>query len=393
MTYKFQLLPQTSWLLQTPDGQQLPMTDLFLLLDAIERVGHIAGAGKHCGMSYRHAWGVLRRAESIMGTALLTTHRRRGSQLTHLGQQWLAAYRKAVDHLSYVQEDAALGFSDVLARLQADPNLPRLRLCASYGFAVEAMVRTADTLGLMLELHYRTATEALMALSRNECDLAGFQVPAGAYQADMLAHYRRWLDADKYCLIYLAQRDMGLFVKPGNPKGIHGIRDLTAPDVRFVNLPPGSSTRLLLEAMMAREGLQAQQIHGYASSEFTHMAVAAHIASGMADAGMGVRTAAQRCGLDFIFLTRERYFFAVRTDRLDWPLVRQWRALLGSPSYTACVRQLPGYDPDRMGTVLTLTEAFDGQDEKGAETQAATGKKAATKKAARQDVAAKEVAA
>jgi len=362
MTYKFQLLPQTTWVLHTPDGQTLPMADLFALLDAIERVGHIAGAGRHCGMSYRHAWGVLRRTEELMGAALLTTHRRRGSQLTHIGQQWLAAWRKAVDHLSYVQEDAALGFSDVLARLQTDPNLPRLRLCASYGFAVEAMVRTADTLGLMLDLHYRTATEALMALRRNECDLAGFQVPVGDFQETLLTHYRRWLEPDKYRLIYLAQRDMGLFVKRGNPKNIRGIADLTAPDVRFVNLPPGSSTRLLLESMMSRAGLQAQQIHGYASSEFTHMAVAAHIASGMADAGMGVKTAAERCGLDFIFLTKERYFFAVRSDRLDWPLVRQWRALLGSPSYTECVRQLVGYDPEGMGAVLTLDEAFESQE-------------------------------
>ena len=360
MTYKFHLLPQTTWTLQTPEGEAMPMADLLRLLEAIEQLGHIAGACKRCGVSYRHAWGVLRRAEALLGAALLTTSRRQGSQLTSLGLQLLQAYRNAAGRLADVQEDAAEEFSDVLAQLHGDARqAPRLRMHASHGFAVEGMLRVADTLGMSrLDLRYRSAIEALMALHRDDCDLAGFQVPVGAFQADILAYYRPWLDASRHRLIYLAERETGLFVCRGNPKGIQTVSDLTVPGVRFVNRQPGSGTRLLLEHMLRQSGLRMQQVQGYDSSEFTHLAVAAHIASGMADAGMGVRTAAERCGLDFIPLTQERYFFAVRSDRLETPAMKQWLEMLGSAAYGEHVGELVGYDAGGVGAVLTLEEAF-----------------------------------
>lgn len=360
MTYKFHLLPQTTWTLQTPGGESMPMGDLLQLLEAVDQAGHIAGACKRCGVSYRHAWGVLRRAESLLGAALLTTSRRQGSQLTGLGRQLLHAYRNAAGRLADVQEDAAEEFSDVLALLRGDAQqAPRLRMHASHGFAVEGMLRVADTLGLArLDLRYRSAIEALMALHRDDCDLAGFQVPEGPFQAEMLAYYRPWLDAGRHRLIYLARRETGLFVCRGNPKGIKDVRDLAAEGVRFVNRQPGSGTRLLLEHMLRQAGLRMQQVQGYDSSEFTHLAVAAHIASGMADAGIGVRTAAERCGLDFIPLTQERYFFAVRSDRLEAPAMRQWLAMLGGAAYREHVGGLVGYDAEGVGAVLTLEEAF-----------------------------------
>jgi len=41
-------------------------------------------------------------------------------------------------------------------------------------------------------------------------------------------------------------------------------------------------------------------IDGYHTEEFTHLAVAATVAGGMADAGYGIRAAAAPYGLDFI---------------------------------------------------------------------------------------------
>ena len=60
------------------------------------------------------------------------------------------------------------------------------------------------------------------------------------------------------------------------------------------------------------------------------MAIAAHIASGMADTGVGVETAARRFGLDFIPLVRERYFFAIRRSALETPAMRELLAILQS---------------------------------------------------------------
>src|SRR5690606_6802562 len=111
----------------------------------------------------------------------------------------------------------------------------RLRLHASHGFAVEGLMQMANEAQMpLLELRYRTAAEALAALNRGECDLAGFQVPMGEFEAPILQHYSPWLDAERHCLIHLARRKTGLFVQPGNPKGVHGIADLVQPEVRFV---------------------------------------------------------------------------------------------------------------------------------------------------------------
>src|SRR5690606_37233171 len=181
---------------------------------------------------------------------------------------------------------------------------------------------------------------------------------AGEFEEAIVRHYSDWLDADKHCLIYLAQRDTGMFVQPGNPKQIHTVADLVKPGVRFVNRQVGSSTRLLVGLMLERLGIDTRRIQGYDSSEFTHMAIAAHIASGMADVGIGVETAAWRCGLDFIPLAKERYFFAVQHDSLESPLMRRLLGLLDSEAYRGYVSQLVGYDAADIGKVLSLQQAF-----------------------------------
>ena len=92
----------------------------------------------------------------------------------------------------------------------------------------------------------------------------------------------------------------------------------------------------------------------------THAAVAAYVASGMADVGLGVQTAAQRFGLHFIPLLRERYFFALATDGLDHGELQPVLAVLRSPAFKARVAALSGYDASATGSTLTLGEAFPG---------------------------------
>jgi len=76
---------------------------------------------------------------------------------------------------------------------------------------------------------------------------------------------------------------------------------------------------MLFELMLADARISHKQITGFGSNEFTHSAVAAFIASGMADVGFGVKTAAHHFGLDFIPLVRERYFFAMPATALSDP--------------------------------------------------------------------------
>jgi len=128
--------------------------------------------------------------------------------------------------------------------------------------------------------------------------------------------------------------------------------------VRFVNRPEGSGTRMLTELMLAKLGILPAEINGYASTEVTHAAVAAYIASGMADVGVGVQTAAQRFGLHFMPLLRERYYLALPTALLQQPSMRRALALMQSPRYRSSVASLVGYEAAETGKVLSIEEAL-----------------------------------
>jgi molybdate-binding protein len=147
-------------------------------------------------------------------------------------------------------------------------------------------------------------------------------------------------------------------VARGNPLAIGGLADLARTGVRFVNRQAGSGTRMLFEMMLQDAGIAPDAVNGYNSAEFTHSAVAAYIASGMGDVGLGVRTAAERFKLDFIPLVRERYFFALRSDALDEPLMRQLVGILKDSAYHGLVDELPGYDAADTGKIEGLGEAF-----------------------------------
>jgi molybdate transport repressor ModE-like protein len=358
MTYKFQTRLTSEWVLEKPGGECFALGDILRLLSAIDDTGHIAGACKACGLSYRHGWGQLRRAEQVFDAALLETSRRQGTRLTPFARHLLWANRRVDARLAPTLQSMASELQEELESLYPESR-PRLRLHASHGFAVEGLIQQAAAHDLLtIELRYRTAIEALASLNRGECDLAGFQVPVGEFEQPILQHYSRWLDPKRHCLIYLAQRETGLFVQPDNPKSIHSVADLVKPDVRFVNRQVGSSTRLLVGLMLERLGIDTSRIAGYDSSEFTHMAIAAHIASGMADVGMGVETAAWRCGLSFIPLAKERYFFAVSRDSLASAPMQQLLGLLNGDAYKHYVAQLVGYESRNMGQVMTLEQAF-----------------------------------
>ena len=155
----------------------------------------------------------------------------------------------------------------------------------------------------------------------------------------------------KRALVQLAVRKQGLFTAAGNPHKVRGMAALRRQGLRFVNRPEGSGTRMLIDQLLARHGLSPREVSGYESAEFTHAAVAAYIASGMADVGIGVQTAARRFGLHFIPLVRERYFFAMnRTAHLQPPVADALR-VMGSPAYRSDVAALSGYEAAQTGRV------------------------------------------
>ncbi len=337
----------------------LDASRLLAVLAAIAHSGSIAQAARDNDLSYRHAWGLVQQAERLLGVALLERGRGRGSRLTEAGERLVWSDARITARLQPLLASLASELAGELGRL-APEALPPARLHASHGFAVAALHEQLQQRGLAVDIRYRNSLEAVAALANGDCELAGFHLPLGRFERAAAQRYREWLRADDHALVQLAVRTQGLFVAPGNPLGVRDLNDLARPELRFVNRPAGSGTRMLTDLMLADLGLRADQVNGYRTTELTHAAVAAFVASGMADVGLGVQTAAHRFGLHFIPLLKERYFFAVHRRQLDGPRLQAILQVLQAKALRAKVASLKGYDASQTGLVLGVDEALGG---------------------------------
>ena len=344
------------WSLQRPGRADFPLPLVLRLCAAVRETGSLSAAARRLGLSYRHAWGLIREADQAFGAPLMVMERGRGGQLTRLGEVLLWADRRVAARLSPALDTLSSELSAEIER--ALSHAAPVRIQASHGFAVEALRETLVDSGLAFDLRYTSSAEALGALARQECDLAGFHIPEGGLQHAALMPYLGALQSRPLRLVNLATRAQGLMVPPGNPMGITGITDLGTRGARFVNRQPGSGTRLLIDLLLEAHRVDPHAVRGYEVWEYTHAAVAAYIASGMADVGIGIETAARRFQLDFIPVLRERYFLACLPEG-DRPAgLAEVLALLAAPDLQRRISALPGYDAAECGTLMTLGAAF-----------------------------------
>ena len=340
-----------SWL-SPPDAESGADRLLLELLAGIRAHGSIAGAAKAARLSYRHAWGTLSRWEKLLGRQVVVPAQGRGAKLAPLGEQLLEAElrirRRLEPTLTRLSAELDRQFS--ASRGQAEPVL---RIVASHDLALLQLRDLAAEKNLPLDLHIRGSSESLAAYSRGECELAGFHLIAGHPDLDL----RRWLDPRRDALLRFATRRQGLIVKRGNPKRIGSISDLARANIRLVNRQEGSGTRALLDRLLGEAGVRPRQVRGYAVEEYTHLAVAATVASGMADVGFGIEAAAVRHGLGFVAVATEEYLLACRLTRLKTKPVVALRKLMASAAFRKLTAGLTGYDLSKAGRLLSLATA------------------------------------
>ncbi|HTZ29260.1 MAG TPA: molybdopterin biosynthesis protein, partial [Streptosporangiaceae bacterium] len=189
----------------------------------------------------------------------------------------------------------------------------------------------------------------LVALRDGLCHIAGSHLLDPATGEYTLPYLDRVLAGHDVSVVRLVHRDQGLMVAAGNPLGLKGIDDLTRPRVRYVNRQRGAGTRVLLDHELRERGISPDAIDGYLREEPTHLAVAAAVAAGRADAGLGITAAARAFGLDFLPVTREPYDLVVGARDADSPRLAPLWALLESGRFRAAVRDLGGYGTEEMG--------------------------------------------
>ena len=191
----------------------------------------------------------------------------------------------------------------------------------------------------------------IMAVRRGETHVAGVHLldeRDGSYNTSFI---RKYFPSGGVRLVECVGRTQGLMLAAGNPLGVRGVTDLARPGLRYVNRQRGSGTRILMDHLCRKAGMDTAAIYGYDREEFTHTSVAAQIASGSADAGMGIYSAARLYGLDFLPVCTEQYDLLIPDGAFETPMVQRLLEVLRGGAFRLRLEKLGGYRLDAPGTV------------------------------------------
>ncbi len=192
----------------------------------------------------------------------------------------------------------------------------------------------------------------IIALKRGETHLAGLHLldpESGRYN---IPYIQRYLPEEEIILVHLAKRELGLMVAKGNPLNITRIEDLCRSDIVFVNRQKGAGTRIYLDFKLGEKEIDPASIKGYEREEYNHLSVAASVDAGGADAGLGIRAAAQALDVDFIPLAQELYELAIPSFFYNSDQCKALLDVISSASFREAVEKMGGYDLQQSGEVV-----------------------------------------
>ena len=311
------------------------------LLKDIDQGKTLMSACKKAGLSYRNVWQKVNEVETALGFKLMERVRGHGSQLSEYAH-YLIQFTEDFDDKTRRLGQASLAHLEEGFALFRNKTEKRWRFASSS----DPIIQTAVAGFEKFDLSTAGSGEALERLLNYESDIAGYHV-SDAQASKTIA---KRLQKEGMQIFPVMKRVQGLMVAKGNPHHISGVKDLLRPNIRFINRQKSSGTRLLLDTVLNKEGVDPKKIKGYEHEEFTHTAIATSILAKKADVGVGVKSIAMENGLDFIQLKDELFFLAM-SDELALnndvvKLIRRIRQLSGEiPGYKSIglKRQIDGW--------------------------------------------------
>lgn len=329
------------------DDVRIDVGELKQCLRVIADTQSITHAASALGVTYRTLWGRLQTYDEAFRARLVGKARGRGSNLTGKGRALLAALDRHGELFTPPGAERVAALARELASAMGEE--PMLRLLASHDYAIARAMARADAgaadeqspqLPDLIHAASAGSDDSIRALLRGDADLAGYHHSTDASKIPANAQCARVEHSDDFWSVALMTREQGLIVAPGHKARIKSLADIAQPGVRFVNRQRGSGTRTLFDALLGDLRLSTTRIRGYDHEEFTHQAVAATIAAGAADAGLGLRAAATQFKLHFVPVAMETYCLAGRRETADHPAVTRLIAAVRTAAL-----ELPGYQP------------------------------------------------
>ncbi|MFU0842851.1 MAG: Transcriptional regulator, LysR family [Burkholderia sp.] len=322
-------------------------------LEAIRQEQSLQKAAKKLGVSYRYLWGSVEDWEKKFGSRLIIREQGRPARLSPLGERllWAEHTVKARHSIELAKIKSELTSAFAMAQ---DPDAAVLRFGGCFDPWIAQLPAALFPEGTVLMLDFTTSLKGLKDMAAGKCDIAGFNFPLGAGKSSAAAASFAGVlnpalhEACRFCL-----RSQGLAVAPGNPHGIASIGDVVAKNLRYAGRQPGSGTSVLLHDLLVKENLDPAALDSPALTEQSHRAVATAVASGKADAGLCVASAAKASGADFVPLASESYCLAWRKT-IDKSLIGRLLGAISKDAWKGTASHIAGVDAWRCGEKLDL---------------------------------------
>ena len=205
-----------------------------------------------------------------------------------------------------------------------------------------------------VEIKNSGSLAGLIALREGKADMAGIHLLDEETKEYNYPYVKRILMGYEVAVVHLACRIQGLIFARGNPRQIKELNDLKRPGVTLINRQKGSGTRVLLDLALRDLGIMPDEIQGYQEEMETHLAVASHIARGLADVGLGIEAAARSYDLEFLPLFRERYDLVISLEKYQCKSITSLLDILKSDDFKRVVTEMGGYDTSETGALLLI---------------------------------------